>query len=619
MIKAVNLSKTYGEQVLFTDVNFTVNPGERVGLVGRNGHGKTTLLRLLSGQELPDSGTLTFPKNYTLGYLDQQLRFSRPTILEEACLGLPAAQKYETWRAEKILLGLGFARADFNRPPVEFSGGFQVRLNLAKLLISEPNLLLLDEPTNYLDITSIRWLVRFLQSWPNEFILVTHDRNFMDQVITHTLGIHRQKIRKMAGNTAKFYAQLAKEEEIYEKTRINEEKKRQATERFINRFRYKATLSSRVQSRIKMLAKKEPLEKLAPLEELEFSFPEAAMPGKIILQAQGLSFSYTGKAPYLIEDFSLTVEKNDRIGIIGKNGKGKTTLLRLLAGELSPHAGSITRHPELKMGYFGQTNIERLAPDRTILEELESTSPDCTLQQARKISGAFMFSGDLALKKIRVLSGGEKSRVLLGKLLVSPSNLLLLDEPTNHLDMESGDSLLEALDAYNGALLIVTHNELYLHALVNKLIVFDQDKVAVFNGSYQRFLEEIGWESERDEPSLNQKASAARQPTNQRKALRREKAAIITRKSMVLRPLESTLGQLEKAITARENELQTNNEQLVAASTAGDGETIARLAKRNAELNAEIEQLYTELVKCTEEYEQAARQFEEELKKIETV
>ena len=327
MIKAVNLSKTYGEQVLFTDVNFTVNPGERVGLVGRNGHGKTTLLRLLSGQELPDSGTPTFPKNYTLGYLDQQLRFSRPTILEEACLGLPAAQKYETWRAEKILLGLGFARADFNRPPVEFSGGFQVRLNLAKLLISEPNLLLLDEPTNYLDITSIRWLVRFLQSWPNEFILVTHDRNFMDQVITHTLGIH-QKIRKMAGNTAKFYAQLAKEEEIYEKTRINEEKKRQATERFINRFRYKATLSSRVQSRIKMLAKKEPLEKLAPRRTWS-SLPGSSDARKDHPPGTRAFFFVYRKAPYLIEDFSLTVERNDRIGIIGKNGKGKTTLLRL--------------------------------------------------------------------------------------------------------------------------------------------------------------------------------------------------------------------------------------------------------------------------------------------------
>ncbi len=619
MIKVENLTKAYGEQVLFSDVNFMINPGERVGLVGRNGHGKTTLLRLLSGEELPDRGTISFPKNYSLGYLTQHLQFSHPTILEEACLGLPADQKYETWRAEKILLGLGFTKADFNRPPAEFSGGFQVRLNLAKLLIAAPNLLLLDEPTNYLDITSIRWLARFLQSWPHEFILITHDRNFMDQVITHTLGIHRQKIRKMAGNTAKYYAQLAKEEEIYEKTRINEERKRQEIERFINRFRYKATLSSRVQSRVKMLAKKEPLAKLAPLEELEFSFPEATMPGKIILQAQGLTFSYTGKPPYLIKDFNLTVEKNDRIGIIGKNGKGKTTLLRLLAGDLLPQQGTITRHPELKMGYFGQTNNERLDQEKTILEELISTSPDCTLQQARKISGAFMFSGDQALKKIRVLSGGEKSRVLLGKLLVNPSNLLLLDEPTNHLDMESGDSLLEALDAYHGALLIVTHNEMFLHALANKLIIFDQDKVTVFHGSYQRFLEEIGWEAEREDPAVNQKGSPTNQPVNQRKALRREKAAIITRKSMVLRPLEATLAQLEKAITLRENELQANNEQLVAASTTGDSDTIARLAKRNAELNVEIEQLYTDLVKQTEEYEQAVRRFEEELKQVDSV
>lgn len=616
MIKAVNLSKAYGEQVLFTDVSFTINPGERVGLVGRNGHGKTTLLRLLTGQELPDAGTISFPKNYSLGYLKQQLRFSGPTILEEACLGLPAAQKYDHWRAEKILFGLGFTKADFGRPPAEFSGGFQVRLNLAKVLVAEPNLLLLDEPTNYLDITSIRWLVRFLRSWPHELILITHDRNFMDQIITHTLGIDRQKIRKMAGGTEKFYAQLAKEEEIYEKTRINDEKKRQETERFINRFRYKATLSSRVQSRIKMLAKMDKLEKLTALEELEFSFTEEVMPAKIILQAQGLSFSFTGKAPYLINEFNLTTEKNDRIGIIGKNGKGKTTLLRLLAGELSPQQGSITRHPGLKTGYYGQTNIERLDQDKTILDEIESTSPDCTLQQARKISGAFMFSGDLALKKIRVLSGGEKSRVLLSKLLVNPSNLLLLDEPTNHLDMESCDSLLEALDAYNGALLVVTHNEMYLHALVNKLIVFDQEKVLVFNGSYQRFLDEIGWESDRESTAPNNEGSSSDQLTNHRKALRQEKAAILARKSRVLRPLESKLAQLEKVITERENELQTNNAELVEASTAGDGETIARLAKRNTELTVEIEQHYTDLAKHTEAYEQAVLQFEEEFKKV---
>ncbi len=620
MIKALNLSKSYGEQILFTDANFVINPGERVGLVGRNGHGKTTLLRLITGQEHPDSGTISIPKNYSLGYLEQHLQFSRPTLLEEACLGLPAAQKYESWRVEKILFGLGFTKSDLQRPPEEFSGGFQVRLNLAKVLVAEPNLLLLDEPTNYLDITSIRWLIRFLQGWEHELMLITHDRSFMDSVITHTLGIHRQKMRKIAGETEKYYTQLAKEEEIYEKTRLNEEKKRKETELFINRFRYKATLSSRVQSRIKMLEKAAKLEKLAPIEELEFSFPEEFMPAKVVMQAQNLSFSYHKKEPFLINSLNITVEKNDRIGIIGQNGKGKSTLLKLLADKLGPLGGSITRHPGLKTGYFGQTNIEQLDPDKTILEEIIATTPNCTPQQARNISGAFMFSGDLSLKKIRVLSGGEKSRVLLAKLLVSPSNLLLLDEPTNHLDMDSCDSLLEALDAYNGAVLIVTHNELYLHALVNKLIIFDRGSISVFNGSYQRFLSELGWEGDQEAEELKIKTPSNTRPSvNQGKVLRQERAEIITRRAQVLKPLEQKLSQLEKAISQLEEELRQNNQELITASTNGDGEAIANLAKRNAEINVEAEKLYSELEKFTGDYEQATEEFEEKLKSIPTL
>ncbi|NLM37690.1 MAG: ATP-binding cassette domain-containing protein [Firmicutes bacterium] len=619
MITVANLSKAYGDQVLFTGANFRINQGERIGLVGRNGHGKTTLLRLLAGEEEPDQGTISFPKHYTIGYLKQHLRFSRPSLLEEACLGLPSAQRGESWQVEKILLGLGFTKEDFKRPPEEFSGGLQVRLNLAKVLVAEPNLLLLDEPSNYLDITSIRWLVRFLQAWPNELILVTHDRLLMDQVITHTLGIHRQKLRKLAGNTGKYYEQIAKEEEIYEKTRINEEKRRKEIETFINRFRYKATLSSRVQSRVKMLEKQERREKLTQPEVLEFAFPEAPMPGKLILEANNLSFTYQPAGPLLIDKLSFTVGKNDRIGIVGKNGKGKTTLLRLLAGELKPLKGSISRHPALQTGFYGQTNVERLDPQKTILEELMATSPICTPEQAHKISGAFMFGGDLALKKITVLSGGEKSRVLLSKLLLAPTNLLLLDEPTNHLDMEACDALLEALDAYDGALILVTHNEMYLHALVNKLIVFDRDRVFFFDGNYQRFLDEIGWEADQeDNPALQKDRESSALPANQRKVLRQEKAAIINRRSAVLTPLTAKINQLEATIAALEEELQKNNEALIAASTTGCGETIAKLSKRNAEIDRETERLYSELAKVTDDYERAVAAFAAELENLST-
>lgn len=616
MLKVTNLCKTYGEQVLFRDAGFMINPGEKVGLVGRNGHGKTTLLRLIQGAELPDSGEISIPNNYYLGYLEQHIKFSKPTLLEEVCLGLPARYKYDQWRAEKILFGLGFTRTDLSRSPQEFSGGYQVRLNLAKVLVAEVNLLLLDEPTNYLDISSIRWLIRFLKNWKNELILITHDRGFMDSVITHTIGIHRQRIRKIPGNTEKYYAQIAKDEEIYEKTRFNEERKRKEAEAFINRFRYKATLSSRVQSRIKALARKEQLEKLSSLETLDFFFPYEPIPAKVILSAEDLCFSYHGQEPFLINHFNLTIGREDRIAIIGKNGKGKSTLLKLLAHKLAPNRGKIREHPKVLPGFFGQTNVLQLNPKHTVVEEIMSAGSDCSSQKARDIAGSLIFQGDLALKKISVLSGGEKSRVLLGKILASPSNLLLLDEPTNHLDMEACDSLIEALDAYEGAVVIVSHNELLLHALANRLIVFDRNRIFIHEGSYQDFLDRVGWESDEAEKTEEQKADINGSNLTDRKALRKEKASIIQEKSEVLRPLEAEIARLEAEIAGLEAELSKNNLLLVEASTSGDGERIASYAKRNTEIEANLEELYNRLTAVTEEFETNSAMFAEKLQNL---
>ena len=344
MIQAVNLCKSYGGQALFNDVNFCIGGREHVGLVGRNGHGKTTLFRLILGEEDVDSGTLNRPKNYRIGYLEQHLRFTKKTVSEEACLGLPPGQEYDTWRADKVLAGLGFSTADVQRSPSEFSGGFQVRLNLVKVLLSSPDLLLLDEPTNYLDITAIRWLTQFLRNWPSEFMLITHDRSFMDNVITHTMGIHRQRIRKIKGATNKFYEQIAADEEVYEKTRINDEKRRKEVEQFIRRFRAKARLANMVQSRIKTPEKRDRKEKLQPLETLDFSFKSAPFNTKVMLEAENISFSYPDQ-PELFDNVNLTVSKYDRICIVGKNGKGKTTLLKIIAGALSPLQGQVKLHP----------------------------------------------------------------------------------------------------------------------------------------------------------------------------------------------------------------------------------------------------------------------------------
>ncbi|TGK19412.1 ABC transporter ATP-binding protein [Leptospira fluminis] len=496
MIKISNLNKSYQSKVLFDDLNLSMNRGEKLGLVGRNGHGKSTLFRMILGEAEPDSGNISLPKGYKIGHLEQHLKFSKPTVLEECALGLPEGEEYETWQVERILFGLGFSEADMERNPNEFSGGYQIRMNLAKLLASGPDLLMLDEPNNYLDIVTIRWLEEFLREWEGEIVLITHDRSFMDSVVTHTAAIHRTKAIKVQGDTDKLYSQINQAEEIYEKTRLNEAKKRKQEEIFIARFKAKASFASRAQSRVKRLEKQGEMKALDAIPDLELYFNSAPFAASQMLSAENLSFSYTGKEPFLIRDFSISVGNRDRICIIGKNGKGKSTLLKLLAGELEPSSGMVRKHPILKEGYFGQTNKSNLNENATVVEEIMSAEKSCTEWQARTIAGGLMFSDDLALKKIKVLSGGEKSRVLLGKILVTPCHLLFLDEPTNHLDMQSCDSLIEAIDEFEGSVIMVTHNEMHLKAVATKLIVFDQDTIRVFDGTYDDFLNDVGWGDE---------------------------------------------------------------------------------------------------------------------------
>jgi len=581
VIKIHQLTKSYFARELFADVSFQMNAGDRLGLVGRNGHGKSTLFKLILGQEEPDSGKITIPRNYRIGHLEQHLHFTQPTILEEAALGLPEEESHFIYKAEAILFGLGFSHSDLEKAPHEFSGGFQIRINLAKLLLSDPNLLLLDEPTNYLDITSVRWIARFLAAFRGELIVISHDRDFMDSVTTHTAVIHRQNIRKFEGGTAKAYAQIVLEDEIHEKTRANEDKKRAHAAAFINRFRAQASKAKMVQSRIKMLEKLPKLDGLADIESLDFEFRHAAFAAKTLLEARDISFGYTPDN-VLFRDINLTINACDRFGVIGNNGKGKSTLLNLLSGGLKPLTGELKAHPDLKLGYFGQTNIQRLNPKLTIEQEIEHTNPALTRTQVRNICGTMMFSGDLALKKVSVLSGGEKSRTLLAKILAHPSNLLLLDEPNNHLDMESIDALIESLQDFPGASLIVTHNEGILRALATKLIVFHRGTVDVFDSGYNEFLEKIGWEDE------NEAGGAQKRPTSPNhyhekkeleKAERREKARI---------------AKLEAQILKSENALKIYNEQLQIEANRNNLPQLTELSKKISQIRREIEDLYSE-------------------------
>ncbi|RJP19710.1 MAG: ABC transporter ATP-binding protein [Deltaproteobacteria bacterium] len=592
MLTVSNLSKSFGRQTLFEGASFQVAPGERVGLVGRNGSGKTTLFRILLGEEGRDEGEVTAPAGYRIGHLSQHIAFRAPTVLSEAASALPPREDGtdETYRAKAVLTGLGFSEPEFDRPPGELSGGFQVRLNLARVLLSGADLLLLDEPTNYLDIVSVRWLTRFLCGWRGALLLVTHDRGFMDGVTTHTMAIHRGRVRKMAGGTEKLYAQILQEEEIHEQTRRNDEKKRKEAEVFIARFRAQATKARAVQSRIKALARHERLTKLQELRDLDFRFTGAPFTGKWMMEVRELSFGYEPGRP-LIEGLSFPVARGERIAVVGPNGRGKTTLLRLLAGELPPSGGAVRPALNLKVGYFGQTNVDRLHPGLSVEEEVRQSNPSLTRTQVRTLCGAMMFGGASAEKRISVLSGGERSRVLLAKLLATPVNLLLLDEPTNHLDQESVDAFLEAVSAFEGAVILVTHVERVLSAVATKLIVFDGGKVAPFDGGYGDFLDRVGWSAEGEE--------GAGKPAGERAANRREerrqRAEMVTLRSRELGRLRGAIAAREAEIIALEEQLGREEAALVSASVKNDGATIRALAVSTAAARSRVEALFAEM------------------------
>lgn len=614
MISVESLTKSYGVRTLFEEISFKVNSRERVGLVARNGHGKTTLFQMITGQITADSGQINTPKNYRIGYVAQKLVFTEDTLLAEAVTSLPDNEADQHWKAERILAGLGFSQKDLARPPAEFSGGFQVRLNLAKALIAEPDLLLLDEPTNYLDIETIRWIERFLLSWPHELMLITHDRSFMDRLATHILGIHRGKVKKIEGGTDKYYSQIAQEEEIHEKTRRNSEKRQKEIELFIGRFRAKARLAGLVQSRIKTLAKMEKGNKLEKVKSLEFTILELPHRGRHICTAEGLTFGYEPEQP-LFEQLSFSVNAGERICICGPNGKGKSTLLRILAGGLAAQKGQLRYNPNIETGYFEQTHLTSLNESRTVEDEILMAHPDMDRRRARSICGMMLFSGDLALKKIEILSGGEKSRVMLGKILATPVNLLLLDEPTNHLDMDACDALLAALDNFDGTVIMVTHNEFFLHALAQRLIVFQNDTVSMFEGSYADFLERGGWQDEATVKPLENGTN--RQAGISKKVLRKKRSAILNQRTRALKPMEKKMAQLEASISQDEEALATNQQAMVEAANSGDGERIATLAKEINMLESRIETAFDQLVGVTTEHDLEKAPFDDQLAELE--
>ena len=610
MIQLTNISKSYADQVLFTDLNFKLNSGNRVGLVGRNGSGKSTLFKIIMGEQGYDSGEVIIPKGYKIGTLRQHLEFSRSSLREEAALALNEDDKYNIYKIEKILFGLGFTQEDLEKDPLSFSGGYQIRINLAKLLVTEPNLLLLDEPTNYLDIVSLRWLRSFLRAFSGEVILITHDRDFMDSVCTHTMGIVRRSLILIAGNTAKFYEQLKSNDELYEKQKLSQEKKIKELEEFIAKNKARASTAALAQSKVKQLEKMEKLDDLDFDSSLKFDFNFKETPAKVLLDVKDLSFGYKSDN-ILFKNISFTLEKGRCLAIIGKNGKGKSTLLNTIAKELEALTGEINFHTTTSFAHFGQTNISHLNPNNTVLDEIHSANTKLPSANIRAICGAMMFGGDSAQKKISLLSGGEKSRVMLGKILARDVNLLFLDEPTNHLDMDSIAALTEAIKNFKGSVIIVTHSEALLRSVAQRLIVFSRDEAHYFDGGYDDFLEKIGWDeeeqSERDKPKAK---------TN-KKETKKLRTALIQERNRLTNPLKKEIKEAEERIMELEELLELRHQELIDISNSGETSRLMELSKTVSDEEAEVEDKFEQLEKAHNQLDEYTEFYDRKLLELE--
>ncbi|MEX1128704.1 MAG: ATP-binding cassette domain-containing protein [Vicinamibacterales bacterium] len=529
MIQLVSLSKAFGGRGLLDAVSWQIDDRERVGLSGPNGAGKTTLLKMLAGLEEADSGTIVKPATLTVGYLPQDgLVHSGRTLLEEAGLAFKPlldmrdeiaaleerlgddthaeaqhaamleryAELQDTFRRLEgysidlkittVLRGLGFGADDLGKRSEHFSGGWQMRIALAKLLLGRPGLLLLDEPTNHLDLDARNWLEEYLSAYPHAVILVSHDRFFLDAVVTRITEIGMRKLTDYHGNYTAYLKERDARMERLRQMKRDQDEEVARMEAFINRFRYQATKAAQVQSRIKMLDKVVRIEIPPERKRVHFTFPACAKSGRTVLDLKHLRKVYDGRA--VLDGVSVHIERGDRIALIGPNGAGKSTLMRMLAGVEPPDAGTRTEGHQVVMQYFAQDEATRLDPALTIYQTLAGDAPLHMVPSIRNILGGFLFSGDDIEKPVRVLSGGERTRLAVARMLLRPSNTLLLDEPTNHLDLESKDVLLEALEDFGGTLVFVSHDRYFVDKLATKVIEVGGGQVLMYPGNYEEFL-----------------------------------------------------------------------------------------------------------------------------------
>lgn len=652
MLSVNNLSIYFTGKYLFNDISFLITERDRIGLVGKNGAGKTTLLRIITGEQQPEQGTISQPSDLEIGYLPQErVTTGAGTVLEETLKAFDEVLKlkaegeklgkeisdrtdYDTddymklierlheandrfallgghemeGETEKVLIGLGFTADDFNRKLSEFSGGWRMRVELAKLLLQKPGLLLLDEPTNHLDIESIQWLEGYLLTFSGAVIVVSHDRAFLDNVTNRTVEISMGKIYDFKTSYSGYVVQRESQRELQQAAFNNQQKQLADVEKFIERFRYKATKSRQVQSKIKLLDKIDRIE----VEDLDksaihFRFPPAPASGKIVVEANGLAKFYGSHKVFSDVDFA--IERNDFVAFVGKNGEGKSTLAKILAEGLD-HTGKCAVGYNVKIGYYAQNQADLLDPERTVFETIDDVAVGDIRPKVRGILGSFLFGGEDTEKKVKVLSGGEKSRLALAKLLLSPVNLLILDEPTNHLDMMSKDILKNALLMFDGTLIVVSHDRDFLQGLTQKVFEFSGGKVKQHLGDVYDFLEKRKLETldqlnaaalAREAAGANENVSANKLNYEKRKITDREirkVAARIEKSEEEIHRLEAELAKLDGLLANPENH----------AKALADGSFYQKYEEIKVQLAREMDQwemLHMELEEVKEKSEGA--------------
>ena len=632
MLALNNVSVYFGAEPLFSDISLRINPKERIALAGRNGAGKTTMLNIISKRLLPTEGSISHPTDMTIGYLPQHLLTKdERTVREEVRLAfgreleikrtvdalteeLASRTDYESEgymeliqrlanhtellamyssdrreaEIEKTLKGLGFVDTDFERQTSEFSGGWRMRVELAKILLSRPDLLLLDEPTNHLDMESIIWLEGFLKSTSAAVVMVSHDRKFLDNTTTRTIEL---SLGKAYDYKASYSHYLTLREERYQqqlRAYENQQKMIKDTEDFIERFRYKATKSVQVQSRIKQLEKVERIE----VEEIDrrrihFRFPMAVPSGAYPVIVEGLSVSYGDLN--VLKDIELTIERGDKIALVGKNGSGKTTFVRAVMGEI-PYEGTIREGHQVEVSYFAQNQASLLDPNKTIFQTIDDVAVGDIRTRINDILGAFMFGGEISEKKVQVLSGGERSRLAMIRLLLSPSNVLILDEPTNHLDISSKEVLKEAIRNYEGTVLIVSHDRDFLEGLVDKAIEFKDKKIINYLGGMPDYFRALSLRNEDNKVAPPPKVTTTEESIGKTDYVQQKE------QQKALRKLRQQVEQCEKKISEVEQEISDIEEKMSQGDTSSS--LISRydeLQKLHADLMSEWEESQEQL------------------------